>query len=285
MKVGKRIHVIGAWDTETIRLQGEMQKWRSFSQYTDIEALLCILSNKELKANCLRNVDDLKEQSYLQPLIDNDEALPFVACFDHENEESISLWKMYAGHNYGIKLQINLPDDNKSLCSTLLEKYKPVKGCRPGCNPVLLSQIQFENKEYEFPKVFVQTTTNPITYKNSLQNPSYQLPASNLINISTLAAVKSTAWSFQNEARIVAFLEHVGHTATNDEVEPVDIPAFEYLLLPICFNRLESIEITFSPWMGKETKRMVREKVDGLKLDCKCILFRDSSLTGTIRIK
>ena len=67
-----------------------------------------ILKNKELKVNCIKNVDDIKEQSYLQPLIDNDEAIPYISCFDYSTDESIPLWNMYAGDKYGVKIQFEL---------------------------------------------------------------------------------------------------------------------------------------------------------------------------------
>lgn len=194
---------------------------------------------------------------------------------------------MYTSHSYGVKLQFNLKPDCKNLRRTLLDISKPVKACRPKYDPVLFEQNMKERKDYKYPKVYVHISVNPTIYDNALQNYLFQLPAIDLINMSTVASVKSEFWSFQNEARIVAFFAHIDDNATNESINnitPVDIPSFEYLLLPIRFGELESIEITFSPWMGEETKRMVREKVEGFELNCKCI-FKDSNLTGTIRIK
>ena len=61
---------------------------------------MCILRNRELKANCIRNVDDLKEQAYLQHLLNKDEALPYVSCFDYSGTENIPLWNMYSNDKY-----------------------------------------------------------------------------------------------------------------------------------------------------------------------------------------
>lgn len=104
MKIGTRTPVNADFDCDSIAIKQESKKWTSFSQYTDIEAMMCVLSNRELKANCIRNVDDLKEQAYLQPLLNNDEALLYVSCFDYSGTENIPLWNMYSNDKYGVRI-------------------------------------------------------------------------------------------------------------------------------------------------------------------------------------
>ena len=111
--------------------------------------------------------------------------------------------------------------------------------------------------------------TMPIVYKSDLEIASYQLPAKNLINWTTLASVKSADWEFQNEIRIVADFQHAD-LAIKDKVEVIEIPNFDYLLIPIEFSKLEKIVITFSPWMQEQTKQMVSESIKQLDLDCIC---------------
>lgn len=286
MKVGNRIPVVGLHDEDARKLLEQSKTWNCFSQYTDVEALLCILKNKELKANCIKNVDDIKEQSYLQPLIDNDEAIPYISCFDYSTDESIPLWNMYAGDKYGVKIQfelsrIGLP---KSLSDVLIDQSRYVKGCRPGFSPVEFSQSLRQDPTREYPKVWVHISTKPVVYKNSLENVGYQLPANNLLNWSTLATIKSEHWKFQNEIRIIADFSHTNYTSDNDNVELIEIPYFEYLLLPIHFRNISKISITFSPWMGQETKHMVEKCVEELGLDCECA-FANSYFDGIIRKK
>lgn len=54
MKVGNRIPVVGVHDEDARKLLEQSKTWKCFSQYTDVEALLCILKNKELKVNCIK---------------------------------------------------------------------------------------------------------------------------------------------------------------------------------------------------------------------------------------
>lgn len=286
MKVGKRIPVVGGDDKDAVKLLERSKTWHHFSQYTDIEALLCILRNKELKANCIKNVDDRKEQTYLQPLIDNDEALPYVSCFDHRKAESIPLWNMYAGNKYGVKVQFDISDSGLSsdFSYALIDKNRDVKGCRPGFAPVAFCQSMHEDHSKEYPKVWVHISAKPVVYKNSLENTWYQLPADDLLSWSTLATIKSKDWKFQNEIRIIAAFSHTDYTANNDNVKLIDIPYFDYLLLPIHFRNVAKITITFSPWMGEETKRLIEKSIKEFELDCKCV-FTNSCFDGIIRKK
>lgn len=269
MKVGMRIPVIGDFDGDSRAVKEKAKKWSSFSQYIDIEALMCILKNRELKANCIKNVDDLKEQTYLQPLLDNDEAPPYVSCFDYNGKENIPLWNMYSNDKYGVRIQFVIPQGAKDFHELLIDRARFVKGCRSGADPVNFHSQLTTDFNMPYPLVWVHIATMPIVYKSDLEIASYQLPAKNLINWTTLASVKSADWEFQNEIRIVADFQHAD-LAIKDKVEVIEIPNFDYLLIPIEFSKLEKIVITFSPWMQEQTKQMVSESIKQLDLDCIC---------------
>ena len=283
MKIGTRIPVNDDFDCDSIAIKQESKNWTSFSQYTDIEAMMCILSNRELKANCIRNVDDLKEQAYLQPLLNNDEALPYVSCFDYSGTENIPLWNMYSNDKYGVRIQFVIPQTRKNFHELLLDEGRFVKGCRIGADPINFSHLLAENINTPYPSVWVHIAKMPIVYKNDLEIASYQLPANNLLNWTTLASVKSEEWKFQNEVRIVADFQHVD-AALKDNVEIIEIPNFDYLLIPINFSRLEKIVVTYSPWMQEQTKRMVFESIKHLDLGCKYVV-QDSCFDKIIRRK
>ena len=270
MKVGLRIPVIGDYDCDSRAIKEESKQWLSFSQYTDIEALMCILKNRELKANCIKNVDDLKEQTYLQPLLDNEEALPYVSCFDYNKNENIPLWNMYSNDKYGVRIRFVVPQKaGKKFHDMLMDNSRFIKGCRSGADPINFHSQLITDFNMPFPYVWVHIATMPIVYKSDLEIASYQLPARNLINWTTLASVKSAEWKFQNEIRIVADFQHT-NSGIKDNVEVVEIPNFDYLLIPIDFSKLEKIVITFSPWMQEQTKQMVCENIKQLSLDCIC---------------
>ena len=67
-------------------------------------------------------------------------------------------------------------------------------------------------------------------------------------------------------------MSDIKHTdsAIKDNVEVVEIPNFDYLLIPIDFAKLEKIVITFSPWMQEQTKQMLSASIKQLDLDCIC---------------
>lgn len=267
MKVGMRIPVIGDFDCDSRAIKEEAKKWFSFSQYTDIEALMCILKNRELKANCIKNVDDLKEQAYLQPLLDGDEALPYVSCFDYNDKENIPLWNMYSNDKYGVRIQFVISQTGEDFHEVIIDKSRFVKGCRSGATPIIFRSQFTTDFDMPYPYVWVHIATMPIVYKSDLESTSYQLPASNLIKWTTLASVKSEDWNFQNEVRIVADFQHTD-SGIKDNVEAVEIPNFDYLLIPIDFSKLKKIVITFSPWMQEQTKQIVAESIKQLDLDC-----------------
>lgn len=102
---------------------------------------MCILNNRELKANCIKNVDDLKEQAYLQPLLDNDEALPYVSCFDHNNEENIPLWNMYSNDKYGVRIQFVIPrnTNTKDFHELLIDRGRFVKDAEAELIPLVFT--------------------------------------------------------------------------------------------------------------------------------------------------
>ena len=291
MKVGNRIGVIGDPIKPSHRdtLSKKANSWRCFSQYTDVESLLCILRNAELKANSILNVDDQRECQYLQPLIEKGEAIPYVSCFEYGGlakkkgaSESIPLWGMYSGKKYGIKIQFHVRKNSGGLTKSLIDTKRFVKGYRKNAEPIDFLQVQEENSTMRYPKVCVHIETKPIIYKDNINYTEYQLPADNLANWVTLGAVKSKDWEFQHEVRIVAAFSSTDDVADSVAVEPIEIPDFEYLLIPIRFSTLEKITITFSPWMGVETKRMLEETINRLELDCQCE-FSDSKFDGTIK--
>ena len=269
MNIGRRISVIGDHDDDSRLLKQRSKEWTSFSQYTDIESLLCILKNRELKANCIKNVDDLKEQSYLQPLIDNGEALPYVSCFDYSEDENIPLWNMYSGDKYGVWIQFVIPRSSFSFHSIIIDTTRYAKAYRHGADCINFYLMNINDAKMPYPNVWIHTSTKPIVYKNDLAISSYQLPANNLYNLSTVASVKSDSWAFQHEVRIVADFQY--SASAFEEKQPiVELPDFEYILIPISFSRLEKITITFSPWMQEQTKRMVSESIEKLELNCEC---------------
>ena len=286
MKIGTRIPVVPFGDSRIGKLDKKCSKKSSFSHYTNIEALLCILKNRELKLNSIRNVDDKTEKTYMQPLLDNDESLPYVSCFDYSLKESIPLWTMYAGNSYGVKICFQTRGGRR-FDRDIIDMTKPVKACRYGFPPELISQSMNEVTSFPYPKAWVHIQTKLVDYNDDIKNSDYQCPARNLLNWATIGTIKSKDWEFQHEVRIIADINHVDWKYQIDKVDIIDMPSFEYLLVPIKFSCLKRIVITFSPWMGNETKNMVRNYIDSLDIKNEGIKlqFKDSKFTDMIQRK
>ena len=80
---------------------------------------------------------------------------------------------------------------------------------------------------------------------------------------------------YENETRFVTVLSPTG--------DGVDERFFDvsYFLLPIDFDVLEHITITFDPWMSEEIKQCLKHEILSYSLDSK-IYFEDSVYTNKI---
>ena len=76
----------------------------TYSHYTNLNALLSILRNKELKATRIDLLDDRNEGEYLKPLMEHNDSLPYIVSLNHEEDENISLWYMYTRAETGVRV-------------------------------------------------------------------------------------------------------------------------------------------------------------------------------------
>lgn len=193
----------------------------------------------------------------------------WISSADYSEDENIPLWNMYSGDKYGVRIQFVIPRSSFSFHSIIIDTTRYAKAYRHGADCINFYLMNINDAKMPYPNVWIHTSTKPIVYKNDLAISSYQLPANNLYNLSTVASVKADSWAFQHEVRIVADFQY--SASAFEEKQPiVELPDFEYILIPISFSRLEKITITFSPWMQEQTKRMVSESIEKLELNCEC---------------
>lgn len=284
--VGKRIWVhklSGKTPSKKARQRGEHRTY--LSHYTNVEALLAILKGKQFKANRIDFVDDLKEKTYLQELIDNNEALPYVVSFDHRKpaDENVPLWNMYTAKETGIMLTLYVKDSTTSFLSYLLDNQREVLAfSKAQKEPMLFSHYPQCNNKLQYSNIGVHTKILDVVYDEKENQDNSPLPVTDLKDWDTYGAVKAKAWKFQTETRIIADFELIDRPDAHYDGEI--IPKFEYLMLPIRFDLLSKIGIIFSPWMGDQTKTMIKEYVGKLDIGCK-ITFKDSKYTGIITKK
>ena len=264
---------------------GIAEKRDSLSHYTDVEALLTILSEKKFKASRLDYLDDLQEKSFIQDMIDQNETLPYVVSFDHSQSENIALWCMYTKNDTGVRVTFYADKQySRHLFGSLFKEGVSIEAYRKGQNmPIIFSSFRGSEGEFLYPSVYVHTKISDVLYDEKICKGKTPLPAGDIKDWLTYAAIKAEEWKFQNETRVVADFESLNSGPGREEL----IPRFDYLKLPIGFEMLEKIVITFSPWMGIQMKEAIKGRISTMELgiDRWRIEFEDSKFTGLISRK
>lgn len=249
----------------------------TYSHYTNLNALLSILSNKELKATRIDLLDDRNEGENLKSLIEHNDSLPYIVSLNHKKDENISLWYMYTKPETGVKVSFTVKKKAFSFRQGLIDfernvKAYPISGsfdeyvfCPKQSEThigiyISIKDVVFDDKE---------VTENPVTMGDTATNAT------------ALASTKSTEWAFLNESRIVAEFRSL-ELCNDDSTKVFEIENYSYLMIPIHFDQLENIHITFGPWMGEELKKVMREYLS--KIDAP-ITFEDSKFCGVITRK
>jgi hypothetical protein len=97
-----------------------------------------------------------------------------------------------------------------------------------------------------------------------------------MFNLTSMAAIKRKEWEYEHECRMIATLQTV-----RDNVEAPDI---DYILVPIKFDHIKKLEITFNPWMEQHAKEEIKQFVYSISgFSKEQICFHNSILTGEIR--
>ncbi len=226
----------------------EKSKRERIFHYTNLDALLSILRNKYLKFNRIDNVNDQTEKLFI-----NDQEIinqVFLSCFTHRKSEYIPHWFMYSKDVYGVRLAIY----KKMDCLTadcLIDYDKPVLAFKNGekidelsaidNSTMFHSSIDFKSIDVIYDEKFAKD--NPIIQKRN--DGGY------IIDLTTLGTVKSDAWKFEDETRMIAQLRFLDDDVTLNE--------YDYLLVPIHFGNVDKIEVTCGPWMTDTLKEVVKD--------------------------
>lgn len=231
--------------------------------YSTIESLALILKNKTLLFNRLDCVDDIEEGSVVSSGIAIGKYV-FVSCWTESAEESIPLWKMYAGDKMGVRI---------GLEKDMFKKYlyvNPVFGGQQwtGGMALPLSQAQMEAPDHFVLPIF--TFNGDFFYRNVQYVDDVNEKTNNAVVISTDAEGHTTAnisfgeigkykhkrWEFQKETRFVLTIlpfnpllaspNNVGNIAVNSYIQNKPI-GFDKYFMNLDETVLSDIEITLSP--------------------------------------
>ncbi len=97
-----------------------------------------------------------------------------------------------------------------------------------------------------------------------------------MFNFTSMAAIKRKEWEYEHECRMIATLLTV--------LDNVEAPDIDYILVPIKFDHIKKLEITFNPWMEQHAKEEIKQFVYSISgFSKEQICFHNSILTGEIR--
>lgn len=231
--------------------------------YTTIESLALILKHKTLLFNRLDCVDDTEEGSVVSSGIAIGKYV-FVSCWTESAEESIPLWKMYAGDKMGVRI---------GLEKEMFRKYlyvNPFLGGQQWSGSIVLplSREQLEAPDHVVLPILtydgdffyrrVQYVDNVGEKTNNAVEitPDAEGHTTAHISFGEIGKYKHNRWAFQNETRFVLTIlpfnplhakpKEVGSIALNSYMQNRPV-GFDKYFMHLDETILDNIEITLSP--------------------------------------
>jgi hypothetical protein len=264
--------------------------------YTSIDALALILKNRAIRFTRLDKVDDLQEAESVSNGI-NLGRYTFVSCWTYEGEESIPLWKMYAGKEMnGIRVSLEHDMFNRYTYKTMecsgiftdvsgkIECFIPLEKMitreliiAPAVND---SNAFFKNIEYtDDPETRIKETVK--IYQTST-NKNFEM------DLTSMGKFKHKRWNFQRECRFViiiapnesknnnhkiAFDSYIQSVYENKE------PPIEHYDLSLKDDAFSSLIITLSPTLS-DPERIIIDSL--VKSYAPQAIINESDLYGKI---
>lgn len=237
--------------------------------YASLDTLALILHNRTIRFSRLDKVDDPQEQRSADS--QNLGKMKLVSCWTSSDEESIPMWREYAGAECGVRIQMKShPFKRYSVSTESLSKLSSDAVLNtPGgkFDGLQLPLEDFWDKEYHFKEMARSVEMlHEVQYTNdkSFLFPEVIRSCGNgwvEADLSALGIHKATAWSYQREWRYVLTAVPVGIASViKGDVEAVkratevildrcdpEIPSFYDLA--ISDGAFSSMKIVASPKM------------------------------------
>lgn len=237
--------------------------------YASLDTLALILHNRTIRFSRLDKVDDPQEQRSADS--QNLGKMKLVSCWTSSDEESIPMWREYAGAECGVRVQMkSYPFKEYSVSTESLSKlsHDAVLNSPGGSFDGLHLPIEdFWDRSYHFKEMARSVEMlHEVQYTNdkSLLFPEVIRSCGNgwvEADLSALGIHKATAWSYQREWRYVLTAVPVGIASViKGDVEAVkratevildrcdpEIPSFYDLI--ISDEAFSSMKIVASPKM------------------------------------
>ncbi len=266
-------------------------------QYTNVEALALILSNKTIRFSALNKMDDLQEMQTSD--LRNLGQFIFVSCWTDDAAEQIPMWKMYTDLESGVRIKLpkypfaeveNRPEDFAKM-------YKKV--ISDETNGIYIKSLIpfFKMAEGKF------ITPGLVQQKNILFQMEYTSDREKLypaimsssgqyihLDLGKLGKYKNKGWEFQREWRYIFIMlpldltdiEKVSNNADKTVAEIINGSAslpFSSYDIKINEEAFSQMEIMLSPKLSAGNRVIVRDLVDKYNPSAKIV---ESAFKGTL---
>lgn len=250
--------------------------------YTSLETLALILRNRTIRFSRLDMVDDPQEQRSADS--QNLGKMKLVSCWTSSDEESIPMWREYAGAECGVRIQMkSYPFKQYSVSTESLSKLSHdavLNAPGDSFDGLHMPLEDFWDRSYHFKEMARSVEMlHEVQYTNdrSLLFPEVIRSCENgwiEADLNALGVHKATAWSYQREWRYVLTAVPVGiasiikgdveavNRATEvilDRCDP-EIPSFYDLV--ISDEAFASMKIVASPKMTPGNRVILDALVD-----------------------
>lgn len=188
-----------------------MKEPAALYHYTSLETLALILRNRTIRFTRLDKVDDPQEQRSADSL--NLGKMKLVSCWTSAEEESIPMWREYAGAECGVRIQMKrYPFKQYSVSTESLSKLSNgavLKAPGGSFDGLHLPLEDFWDRSYHFKEMARSVEMlHEVQYTNdkSLLFPEVIRSCGNgwiEADLNALGVHKATAWSYQREWRYV----------------------------------------------------------------------------------
>ena len=206
--------------------------------YTSVESLLKIIDLAELKFSRIDRVNDPVEKYSL--IYDELYKAAYVACFNHDENESIPLWKMYTPQGLGVRIGFFFKGSN--IHENIVDSKRLIvdKNRQP---------VDWINIDDDKEKCTARLMIKDVQYLDKVMFRNMHIQDEKMYIIPDIVgAYKTTIWDYENETRMVLYL------MDEDKAKELDS---DYLLVPMSTRYIDRIEVRFDPWMTKEIKRCI----------------------------
>lgn len=281
-------------------------------QYTSVNALESILSNKTIRLNSLNTMDDLQEEMSQDSKTYGH--CVFCSSWSVEKKEMIPMWKMYGDDYSGVRIGLPpIPFKKYHYSPEEVEQYLP----NPNRIP-LTTYIPLEDhvgKQYFILPTNEHQLLKKIAYVEDIEklvpklwNKTYQITDTGIFqefdswNYASLGIYKNNYWNFQKEYRYLLHIWPIPFNTFNQAIIQIklfnDTSLIKRLLEEISLNKsqnivkyydmkisdeaLEKMDITLGVKISDENREKVYKLAQSVN---KNITIKESVLNGLLRLE